>query len=140
MYYGTSRKNPKYDNYNYYASQLRIRIEMSFGMMTRKWLILDSPVKTKLKKTIVMIHAISRLHNFCINERLNYDGTNDFYLEDRNIRPSVPLDIDNDPITITEDATQLYRSHGHSVNREIIASNIASRGLSRMTKAMNTTE
>ena len=37
MYYGIKRsRNAKYDNYNYYASQLRIRIEMAFGMMTRK--------------------------------------------------------------------------------------------------------
>jgi hypothetical protein len=59
MYYGTSRQNKKYDNYNFYASQLRIRIEMAFGMMTHKWLILDSPIKTKVAKAILLIQCIA---------------------------------------------------------------------------------
>jgi hypothetical protein len=138
MYYGTSRKNPIYDNYNFYASQLRIRIEMAFGMMTRKWLILDSPVKTKLPKTIVMIHCISRLHNYCINERLIRDGTIDSQTDDRNCRPSVPLDIDGDPIAMCEDP-HTYRSHGHSVSREIIATGLARRGLVRPLLPINVT-
>ena len=120
MYYGTSRKNAKYDNYNFYASQLRIRIEMSFGMMTRKWLILDSPVKTRISKTIVMIHCIARLHNYCINERLRRNEAIDVSKTDRNDQPTVPLDIDGDPIAICE-AQETYRSHGHSLTREIIA-------------------
>ena len=120
MYYGTSRKNAKYDNYNFYASQLRIRIEMSFGMMTRNWLILDSPVKTRISKTIVMIHCIARLHNYCINERLRRNEAIDVSKTDRNDQPTVPLDIDGDPIAICE-AQETYRSHGHSLTREIIA-------------------
>lgn len=130
MYYGTSRKKAKYDNYNYYASQLRIRIEMAFGMMTRKWMILDSPVKTKLAKTIIMMHCIARLHNYCINERLKNDETIDSRSDDRNQQPSVPLDIDGDPIAICESEDN-YRLHGNSVTREMIACNIERRGLVR---------
>jgi DDE superfamily endonuclease len=37
IYYGSNKKQPQYDNFNYYASQLRIRVEMAFGMMVRKW-------------------------------------------------------------------------------------------------------
>jgi DDE superfamily endonuclease len=38
MFYG-----PRYDNFNFYASQLRIRIEMAFGMMQKKWKSFGSP-------------------------------------------------------------------------------------------------
>ena len=31
----------QYDNYNFYASQLRIHIEMSFGLMVKRWGILS---------------------------------------------------------------------------------------------------
>ena len=65
MYYSIRRsRNPKYDNYNYYAPQLRIRIKVACSMMTPKCMILDSPVKTKLRKSIAMIHCIARLHNY----------------------------------------------------------------------------
>jgi DDE superfamily endonuclease len=36
MYYGADKFKPMYGNFNFYALQLRIRIEMAFGMMTRK--------------------------------------------------------------------------------------------------------
>jgi hypothetical protein len=39
-YTGTDKQNPDKDSYNFYLSQLRIRIEMSFGMFTTKWRIL----------------------------------------------------------------------------------------------------
>ncbi len=58
------------DNFNYYASQCRIRIEMAFGMMVQKWGILQSPLKIKLPSVKYLIMCIARLHNFCINERL----------------------------------------------------------------------
>jgi hypothetical protein len=35
MYYGADRTRPFCDNFNFYASQLRIRIEMAFGLMTK---------------------------------------------------------------------------------------------------------
>jgi DDE superfamily endonuclease len=50
MYYGADKHNPKYDNFNFYASQLRIRIEMAFGMMTKKWGILWRPLIVQLEK------------------------------------------------------------------------------------------
>lgn len=58
------------DNFNYYASQLRIRIEMAFGMMTRKWGILQRPLTNSLSSVKHIICCIGRLHNFCIDERL----------------------------------------------------------------------
>jgi DDE superfamily endonuclease len=39
--YGDAGKITKYDNYNYFASHCRIRIEMAFGMMNTKWCFLQ---------------------------------------------------------------------------------------------------
>jgi DDE superfamily endonuclease len=71
VYQGKDKYVPnKYDNFNFYASQLRIRIEMAFGMMTNKWGILQHPVGCSLKNVKWMVQGIGRLHNFVINERL----------------------------------------------------------------------
>ena len=58
------------DNFNFFASQLRIRIEMAFGLMTRKWGILQRPLSNSLRSIKHIICCIARLHNFCIDERL----------------------------------------------------------------------
>ena len=60
----------KYDSFNFFASQLRIRIEMAFGMMRMKWGILSRAVGASLGHVKYLITAIAQLHNFCINERL----------------------------------------------------------------------
>ena len=67
---GAQAKNKRNDNFNFYASQLRIRIEMAFGLMVKKWGILQKPLTNKIGNLKYMVHAIGRLHNFCINERL----------------------------------------------------------------------
>jgi hypothetical protein len=48
----------KHDNFNFYASQLRIRIEMAFGLMVKKWGILSRPLTNKLKHLRKMVIAI----------------------------------------------------------------------------------
>jgi hypothetical protein len=59
------------DAYNFYQSQLRIRIEMAFGMLTRRWGILRSPLSARLgmAKQIAIASACVRLHNFCLGPR-----------------------------------------------------------------------
>ena len=74
VYQGLEKTIPKYDNFNFFASQLRIRIEMAFGMMQMKWGILQSPLGCSLQHVGVLVQTIGRLHNYCINERLLADG------------------------------------------------------------------
>ncbi|KAL3761004.1 hypothetical protein ACHAWU_004624 [Discostella pseudostelligera] len=52
--------------YNFYFSQLRIRIEMAFGRFTTKWRILRSTMHNSLAKTAKLIDVCAKLHNFCI--------------------------------------------------------------------------
>jgi hypothetical protein len=70
LYYGEYRRDPLYDNFNFYTSQCCTWIEMSFGMMTQKWCILLRPMLQKFKNVQYIALAIARLHNFCINDRL----------------------------------------------------------------------
>jgi hypothetical protein len=58
------------NNCNFFASQLRIRMEMAFGLLVKKWGILARPLTIKLKNIKRMVVAIAKLHNFCINKRI----------------------------------------------------------------------
>jgi DDE superfamily endonuclease len=59
MFYGPEKQNPRLDNFNFYVSQLRIRIKMAFGMMQRKWGILWQPVVVPLEKIKYIVEAIA---------------------------------------------------------------------------------
>ncbi len=69
----------RHDNFNFFASQLRIRIEMAFGLMVKKWGILQRPITIHMKNIKHLILAIARLHNFCINERLQGHGKHSIF-------------------------------------------------------------
>jgi hypothetical protein len=58
------------DSYNFYHSQLRIRIECAFGILTRRWAILRSaiPRGITVAKTVALVLALAKLHNYCIDE------------------------------------------------------------------------
>lgn len=66
---GSQRDDPANDAYNFYLSQIRIKIEMAFGHMTTKWRILRAPLEVKLKTGTMVVMSIARLHNFVISER-----------------------------------------------------------------------
>jgi hypothetical protein len=74
MLYGANKLQSKYDNFNFFGSQLRIRIEMAFGMMTRKWGIYWRPLLVGLDKIKYIVEVVARLHNFCIDERILEPG------------------------------------------------------------------
>jgi hypothetical protein len=61
---------PANSNFNFYASQCRIRIEMAFGLMVQKWGILKRPLTCRLANVRHVVIGIARLHNYCINERI----------------------------------------------------------------------
>jgi hypothetical protein len=74
IYGGNEGRRKDNDTYNFFASQLRIRIEMAFGLMVRKWCILQHPSHVPLKHIKYMMVAIAKLHNFCINEWIQTMG------------------------------------------------------------------
>jgi hypothetical protein len=74
LYCSIDRRQPFYDNFNYFASQRRIRAEMGFGLMYAKWGILWRPLCCDLTRVRCLMTAIARLHNFVIDERILSDG------------------------------------------------------------------
>jgi len=69
---GSQRDIPENDAFNFFLSQLRIRIEMAFGRLVGKWRVLRQPLQqNSLQKNINVIMACVRLHNFVINEDMD---------------------------------------------------------------------
>jgi hypothetical protein len=58
------------DNYNFYHSQLRIRVECAFGMLVQRWglLRMAMPRNIGVSKVVALTVALAKLHNFCIGE------------------------------------------------------------------------
>jgi hypothetical protein len=69
IFYGTQRQNKANDNFNYAASQCRIRVEMAFGIMQAKWRILRRPLETRFCNHRLVAKSIACLHNFVLKEQ-----------------------------------------------------------------------
>ncbi len=63
-----SNLDPYQDAFNFYLSQLRIRIEMTFGIWVARWGVLWRPLRVKLRHVPSLILCLCRLHNYCIDE------------------------------------------------------------------------
>jgi hypothetical protein len=58
------------DAYNFFHSQLQIRVECAFGMFVQRWGALRSalPCGISIQKTISLVVALAKIHNFCIDQ------------------------------------------------------------------------
>jgi hypothetical protein len=54
---GSCRLDPNKDSFTFYLSQLRIQIEMAFGVLTAKWRCLREKVETSLENSAKLIEA-----------------------------------------------------------------------------------
>jgi DDE superfamily endonuclease len=115
---GTQKADPKKDAYNFFLSQLLIRIKMAFGRLVNKWRIFKKPLQTRLKDTGRLFLCATRLHNFCINESDDAE-TYTTALESGNDEGFLPSDV------------QATTIEGTSMIRDILVEKIASKGLSR---------
>jgi DDE superfamily endonuclease len=133
---GVHKNDATKDTYNYYVSQLRMRIEMAFGLLTSKWRILRSPLQVKVKNIGKLFVCITRLHNYCINERLNekenVNISNNIININNNNRNIINNEDDNNRIAgyLHSDLTTTTII-GHSMMRSILLEKIVEDGLSR---------
>ena len=64
--------------FNFYLSQMRIRIEMAFGRLSTKWRIFRTNLSGTSHVNSMIIQAAARLHNFVIDkESLSFDSLRD---------------------------------------------------------------
>ena len=92
-YYGTNLE-PSKVAFNYYLSELRVKIEQAFGYMLTKWIILGRPLEVNFKNIPIVLLTITRLHNYVINEReeMVYNH-NDINLEDHETENPVVFEV-----------------------------------------------
>ena len=64
------------DVFNFYQSQLRNRVECSFGMLVHRWAILREamPYGISVRKTTSLVYALCKIHNFCIDQNESIAG------------------------------------------------------------------
>jgi hypothetical protein len=133
---GVARLDPAQDAFNYYLSQLRIRVEMAFGRLVNKFRILNGKVEGSLDRVTAVLTACARLHNFIIQEDGPFEKTkaNVFSLEDEieslEIRPdpSAPLGMSYLPVVPNEEF-EMYE--GISQTRGSIVDFIRDHGIGR---------
>jgi DDE superfamily endonuclease len=65
-----SLTHPSREWFNFWYSQVRIAIERSFSILVQRFGIFWQALKYDLNKSIELVHACCRLHNFCINNNL----------------------------------------------------------------------
>lgn len=103
VFQGLDGLNPDCDNFNFCASQLRIRMEMAFGLMQIKWGIPQRPVGCSVVN-------LKWLHNFVVDKglqrkksRASGADTNvgdDAKCNATGCLPSIPHDVNGDAIDL----------------------------------------
>jgi hypothetical protein len=63
---GSQQNAPQHSCYNYFLSQLRIRVEQAFGQYSVKWRVIRKPLETSLSTSSKILTTCARLHNFII--------------------------------------------------------------------------
>ena len=58
------------DAFNFYLSQLRVKIEQAFGILVGQWGILWRPLRVQFAGRSGLITALFRLHNFLCDEKV----------------------------------------------------------------------
>jgi len=66
-YSGQDKRDTQKDVYNFFLSQLQIRIEQSFGILVNKWRVFKKPMKLKFFHITHLIECCFWLHNFCLD-------------------------------------------------------------------------
>jgi hypothetical protein len=78
---GSQRQDRTKDAFNFFLSQLRIRIENAFGLLTTKWRILRRPLECSLKTNALILEICARLHNFVIDNKEDDFSDEDWTLD-----------------------------------------------------------
>lgn len=133
------------DKYNFFISQLRIRVEMAFGLLVNKWRILKSPLLVRLKMCYLVIVTCMKLHNFTV-DAASIDGTVSMPSLLRQVRvengdddisyaeSNAPLDeppSEDTPAAATSESVQVHHYILGEAARELLVRHIASHNMQR---------
>jgi hypothetical protein len=91
--------SPFHDSLNFHVSQLRMRVEMAFGLLVSKWRIFKKPLEISMGNIGRLLNAIFRLHNFCIRMRLR-DNPDYSVRFDEDLSITIPNTAENEDTTV----------------------------------------
>lgn len=112
--------------YNYYLSQMRIRIEMVFGQLTTKWRIFCRCLENGTRKNSRVCQVAAALHNFLIDQTNPNELADDFISE----HPSALDNLGYTPTVDTDYTETNATGEGSSLQRTACVRIIARDGLS----------
>jgi hypothetical protein len=113
---GDQKEHVPKDAFNFYLSQLRIHVELTFGSLVCKWRIFKRPLQVKLKNTGRVFMCATHLHNFCINEGVADD---------------IPLSNDAEGAPYIQSDNSVTSLQGNSMMRDILVDEITRMGVVR---------
>ena len=128
---GASRHDKHNLTYNFYLSQLRIRVKMAFGRLTTKWRIFRTDLNC-CNKNCQIVRVGMKLHNYVINSddlKLNRYNCNNY--RDLGVEP-----LDDGPqgnrghLPLTSRPTT-SSNHNNSIRRSNIVNMIKDRDIVR---------
>jgi hypothetical protein len=132
---GSCRQDADKDSYNFFLSQLRIRIEMSFGLLTAKWRCLRKKLENTLENTATIPEACARMHNCVLDckiareeEEEDVEGGEDDSQHEVHAMPGSPLGWGCLPTADT-----FVSPPGSSLTREAVLRKIRRHGFRRPT-------
>ena len=130
---GAQKSLPHNRTYNFYLSQLQIRIEMAFGRLTTKWRIFRSNLNYSVEKNSQICRVAARLHNYVIvNDNLNFQGSNELTEFGVELLEDGPSNNNGFLPIVSNDSNRATRGTGTSCNRQDhIVSEIESMDLQR---------
>ena len=120
--------DPALDDYDFHQSSNRMPIECAFGILIHRWAVLWKPLKVRFDRRAPLIGACMRLHNFCIDKRIETELTEKHGMTevnpdrwahgpkfDREGRPVEYLDIERTPTS-----SSALRQSNLSVRDELV--------------------
>lgn len=114
--------------YNYYLSQMRIRIEMAFGRLTTKWRIFRRCLENGTRKNSRICRVAAALHNYVINETDPDETEEGFIIE----HPAAPEGSDLGYTPTVDDPNETNATgEGSSLRRTAFVRIVARDGMSR---------
>jgi hypothetical protein len=113
-------------NFNFFLSQLRIRVEMAFGRLSTKWRIFRRDTDYEMSQLKLIIQAATRLHNFVIDVDGQHETDPDFILPIRQGPRGLGY-IPSDPIEENTENVEI----GNSARREFLVRALQQHGLAR---------
>ena len=109
------------DDFNFEQSSLRINIECAFGELVRRWGILWRPLEMRFDKRAAVIGVCCRLHNFCVDRRLeldaelaNADGNSDVEVQPGSFSRPPRFDSDGRPFDFLQTSCNCSSCKGES--------------------------